>query len=358
MRIFVFLAAFLFVPVAYAAPPVCDAGAEGTIIYNKDHKIVQFCNGTQWIGMVARIGDDGDTLADLSCAGGEIAKFNGTIWACAADAAGTGGFTALTGDVTASGTGSVAATIAGNAVTSAKILDGTVSNADLAGSIAISKLSVPGGTASFLRADGTWVAPPSGADNLGNHIATQSIVSDTTNTDDLGSTAIRWKDGWFAGTVTGGTFSGSGASLTALNATNLGSGSVPAARMPALTGDVTMAAGTTATAIAAGAVTSSELADDAGTIPKLAATGTASATTFLRGDNTWAAVAAGGGVSAVTTASAPSSTTVASCPAGYYRTGCSSSSDCGKPQPSGSGCKCPGIGAGACAGACFVYCAK
>jgi hypothetical protein len=40
------------------------------------------------------------------------------------------------------------------------------------------------------------------ADNLGNHIATQVLRSDTHNTDDLGTTAIRWKDGWFAGNIT------------------------------------------------------------------------------------------------------------------------------------------------------------
>ena len=45
--------------------------------------------------------------------------------------------------------------------------------------------------------------------------------------------------------------------------------------------------------IAANAVTTTEIVDDAVTIAKLAATGTASATTFLRGDNAWAA--AGGG---------------------------------------------------------------
>lgn len=49
-------------------------------------------------------------------------------------AAGSSGITALTGDVTASGTGSVAATIAANAVTSAKILDGTIATTDLANS--------------------------------------------------------------------------------------------------------------------------------------------------------------------------------------------------------------------------------
>ena len=40
--------------------------------------------------------------------------------------------------------------------------------------------------------------------------------------------------------------------------------------------------------IAANAVTTTEIVDDAVTIAKLAATGTASATTFLRGDNAWA----------------------------------------------------------------------
>jgi hypothetical protein len=45
--------------------------------------------------------------------------------------------------------------------------------------------------------------------------------------------------------------------------------------------------------VAAGAINTAKLADDAVTIPKLAATGTASATTFLRGDNTWATVGGG-----------------------------------------------------------------
>lgn len=108
--------------------------------------------------------------------------------------------------------------------------------------------------------DGTnWVnmgvSSAGSSDNLGDHIATQTLRSDTHNTDDLGTTAIRWKDGWFAGAVTAGSFAGVGTNLTALNATNLGSGTVPTARL---------------------------------------GSGTANATTYLRGDGSWATLSGGG----------------------------------------------------------------
>ena len=50
-----------------------------------------------------------------------------------------------------------------------------------------------------------------------------------------------------------------GSLLTSLNATNLASGTVAAARMPALTGDITTSAGAVATTIAANAVTAAKL---------------------------------------------------------------------------------------------------
>ena len=48
-----------------------------------------------------------------------------------------------------------------------------------------------------------------------------------------------------------------------------------------------------AAAIASNAVTNAKMADDAIGVAELSATGTASSTTYLRGDNSWAAVSSG-----------------------------------------------------------------
>ena len=77
----------------------------------------------------------------------------------------------------------------------------------------------------------------------------------------------------------------SGVNLTALNATQLTSGTVPDARFPAT---LPAASGVNLTALNATQLTS-------GTVPigRIGATGTASASTYLRGDNSWATVSGG-----------------------------------------------------------------
>jgi hypothetical protein len=119
-----------------------------------------------------------------------------------------------------------------------------------------------------------------------------------------------------AGTLSATAFSGSGTSLTALNATQLTSGTVPDARFPAT---LPAASGVNLTALNATQLTSGTVPDarfpatlpaasgvnltalnatnlGSGTVPvnRLGTAGTRDATTFLRGDNTWA-VASGGG---------------------------------------------------------------
>ena len=88
-----------------------------------------------------------------------------------------------------------------------------------------------------------------------------------------------------AGLLTATSFSGDGTLITALNATQLTSGTVPDARFPAT---LPAASGVNLTALNATQLTS-------GTVPigRIGATGTASASTYLRGDNAWAAVSGG-----------------------------------------------------------------
>ena len=122
-----------------------------------------------------------------------------------------------------------------------------------------------------------------------------------------------------AGLLTAVSFSGNGADITALNATNLGSGTVPDARFPATLPAVS---GTNLTSLNATNLSSGTVPDarfpitlpavsgenlttlnatnlGSGTVPvaRLGTAGTRDATTFLRGDNTWAVLAAGGGES-------------------------------------------------------------
>ena len=88
-----------------------------------------------------------------------------------------------------------------------------------------------------------------------------------------------------AGLLTATSFSGDGSLITALNATQLTSGTVPDARFPAT---LPAASGANLTALNATQLTS-------GTVPvlRLGASGTRDATTYLRGDNTWATVSGG-----------------------------------------------------------------
>ncbi|MGE0171045.1 MAG: beta strand repeat-containing protein [Nocardioides sp.] len=73
------------------------------------------------------------SVASTAPSNGEVLKWNSTtsVWEPSADTDTDTGITALTGDVSASGTGSVAATLADSVVTSAKIVDGAVATADI-----------------------------------------------------------------------------------------------------------------------------------------------------------------------------------------------------------------------------------
>ena len=247
---------------ANAAALVCNAASEGVIVYNKDHKIMQFCDGTRWLGMSgasapgvlpgltstniwvgngsnaatavtmsgdatlsnegaltiannavtnAKMADDAVGIAELSATGtpSAITYLRGdNTWATVSTGLptltsaniwvgnGSNAATAVTmsGDATLSNAGVL--TIGSNAVGSAEITDGSVANVDLAGSIALSKLSITGPASSsvFLRGDGMWAAPA--GDNLGNHTATANLAMGTYGITSSAGTIIDGSGGW------------------------------------------------------------------------------------------------------------------------------------------------------------------
>ncbi|MBX9865084.1 MAG: tail fiber domain-containing protein [Hyphomicrobium sp.] len=56
---------------------------EGMLVYDDTADKLKVCDGTNWVDVGS--GSGNDTLASLSCASGEIAKYDGTAWACAPD---------------------------------------------------------------------------------------------------------------------------------------------------------------------------------------------------------------------------------------------------------------------------------
>jgi hypothetical protein len=78
--------------------------------------------------------------------------------------------------------------------------------------------------------------------------------------------------GTFSGAVTGSSFSGAGSSLTSLNASNLGSGTVPDARLPSNlakldTADQTVTGGANVTSLSLGTITTGTVTPDPGDRP-------------------------------------------------------------------------------------------
>jgi len=353
------LSLLVFTLPSHAAPPACNAGAEGTIVYNKDAKLVQFCNGTDWIGMVAKIGGTGDTLGDLSCSNDEVPTWDGSAWVCGAGGSGLwadsgNGYLTYTGtDVgikIQSVTGMAAPTntlvdlgcandeilkwdgdswecaaddagaLADNAVTNAKMADDAIGLAELSAT----------GTASastYLRGDNTWATPTFSLPTLtsaniwvgnGSNAATAvamsgdatlsnagvlTIGSNAVGSAEITNASLALADLSATGTASGTTYlRGDNTwatptfSLPTLTSANIWVGNGSnAATAVTMSGDATLSSAGVLT-IGSNAISSPEITDGTVELADLSATGTASATTYLRGDNTWATPSAGGGL--------------------------------------------------------------
>ena len=117
---------------------------------------------------------------------------------------------------------------------------------------------------------------------LGNYVENALVRYSGTSGTTIKVSAASIND---SGLLTAINFSGGGANITSLNATQLTSGTIPDARFPATLPAVS---GANLTALNATNLGS-------GTVPvlRLGAAGTRDATTYLRGDNTWATVSGG-----------------------------------------------------------------
>jgi len=157
----------------------------------------------------------------------------------------------------------------------------------MASVLKVDKLDPQSGTALEIGTSGDTISVPSGAtlDISASTLtppatmpASSGVNLTALNATNLGSGTV--PDARFPATLP----TASGVNLTALNATNLGSGTVPDARFPAT---LPTASGVNLTALNATNLGS-------GTVPTARlGTGTASSSTILYGDNTWAAAAGG-----------------------------------------------------------------
>lgn len=72
---------------AASASLLASSVKEGMLVYDDSDDTLKLCDGTNWLPVGSNSGTD--TLASLACAAGEIPKFNGSAWACAADGGGS-----------------------------------------------------------------------------------------------------------------------------------------------------------------------------------------------------------------------------------------------------------------------------
>ena len=159
------------------------------------------------------------------------------------------------GEVTVSNSGGTW-NINNNAITSAKIQNGSIANEDLAGSIQGAKLLESTITETQLAT---------------NSVGSSELKDDAVDTNAVQNDAVTYDK------IQNGTQSNRVLKTTA-------NGSVSESLV-------------NADLLDSNAVTNAKVADDAIGIAELSATGTASNTTYLRGDNTWATVSGSGGVS-------------------------------------------------------------
>jgi len=229
----------------------------------------------------------------------------------------TGAFTNVNATTVTATTGSFT-NVSGNgaaltAINASNISSGTIDNARTSGSTSnsASTIVLRDANGSFganiisaaFSGDGSAISAINASNLSSGTVANARTSAATAN----GASTIVLRDGsggFGAGAITATSISGNGVALTAINASNIASGTIDNARTSAATanGASTIVLRDSTGSFAAGVITANGSALTAinassissGTVATARlATGTANSSTYLRGDSTWAAVSGG-----------------------------------------------------------------
>jgi len=240
-------AAFCLTPSHAFATCTSPAGNPGDISYSSITSTMYYCGGSTWVSMggAPAVGFGTLTTNDfcaatsgtaISCTTGYTGTLSGSsvVLSISPTLTGTvaGANSTWSGQV-AIGTSALSGALNINGTATATLFSGSGASLTGIGTASLTAITGSASSTTYLTGNGTWTTPAASLPSLastdvwvgnGSNVATATATTGTGNVVMSASPTL-------SGTITGGTFSGThtgnGSGLTSLNASNLSSGTVP-----------------------------------------------------------------------------------------------------------------------------------